>query len=116
MILKGNDKFIGGGVCAAKGFKANGVNCGLNSDKNKNDLALIVSDTLCNTACVYTQNKVKGAPIYVTKMHLEKTGGKSRAVIANSKNANTCNLTERKRQRKCVLLLERLSEYRATRS
>ena len=104
MILKGNDKFIGGGVCAAKGFKANGVNCGLNSDKNKNDLALIVSDTLCNTACVYTQNKVKGAPIYVTKMHLEKTGGKSRAVIANSKNANTCNADgEKKAEKMCSI-------------
>lgn len=104
MILKGNDKFIEGGVCAAKGFKASGVNCGLNSDKNKNDLALIVSDTLCNTACVYTQNKVKGAPIYVTKTHLEKTGGKSRAVITNSKNANTCNADgEEKAERMCSL-------------
>ncbi len=109
MILKGNDKFIGGGVCAAKGFKANGVNCGLNSDKNKNDLALIVSDTLCNTACVYTQNKVKGAPIYVTKTHLEKTGGKSRAVIANSKNANTCNADgEEKAERMCSLASDAL--------
>lgn len=91
MKLKGNDKFTRGGVCAAKGFKANGINCGLNSDKNKNDLALIVSDEICNTACVYTQNKVKGAPILVTKSNLAKSNGKSRAVIANSKNANTCN-------------------------
>ena len=104
MKLKGNDKFIEGGVCAARGFKANGLNCGLNSDKNKNDLALIVSDTLCNTACVYTQNKVKGAPIYVTKAHIEKTGGKSRAVIANSKNANTCNADgEEKAEKMCFL-------------
>lgn len=104
MKLKGNDKFIEGGVCAAKGFKANGINCGLNSDKNKNDLALITSDTLCDTACVYTQNKVKGAPILVTKAHLEVTGGKSRAVIANSKNANTCNADgEQKAERMCKL-------------
>lgn len=104
MKLKGNDKFIKGGVCAAKGFKANGINCGLNSDKNKNDLALILSDTLCNTACVYTQNKVKGAPILITKAHLDVTGGKSRAVIANSKNANTCNADgEQKAERMCEL-------------
>ena len=109
MTLKGNDKFISGGVCAAKGFKANGINCGLVSDKNKNDLALIVSDTLCNTACVYTQNKVKGAPIYVTKAHLEKTNGKSRAVIANSKNANTCNADgEKKAEKMCKLASEAL--------
>ena len=36
-------KQVEGGVCAAAGFSANGLNCGLNPDKNKNDLALIWS-------------------------------------------------------------------------
>lgn len=84
-------EYVEGGVCAAKGFRANGLNCGLNSDKAKNDLALVVSDKMCNAAAVYTTNKVKGAPILVTKKHLEATNGKAKAVIANSKNANTCN-------------------------
>ena len=84
-------EYISGGVCAAAGFHANGINCGLNRDKNKNDIALLVSDVICNTAAVYTKNKVKGAPILVTRKHLETTGGKAKAVIANSKNANTCN-------------------------
>ena len=84
-------KKIDGGVCAAKGFLANGLNCGLNSNKDKNDLCLVFSEALCNAAAVYTQNKVKGAPITVTKKHLEKSGGRAQAVIANSKNANTCN-------------------------
>lgn len=84
-------KKIDGGVCAAKGFLANGLNCGLNSNKDKNDLCLVFSEALCNAAAVYTQNKVKGAPITVTKKHLEKSGSKAQAVIANSKNANTCN-------------------------
>lgn len=83
--------YVEGGVCAAKGFQANGLNCGLYSDKNKNDLALVVSDQICNAAAVYTTNKVKGAPILITKKHLQAAGGKVRAVIANSKNANTCN-------------------------
>lgn len=83
--------YIEGGVCAAEGFVANGLNCGINPDKAKNDLAVIYSESLCNTAAVYTKNKVKGAPILVTKEHLEKTGGTAKAVIANSKNANTCN-------------------------
>ena len=82
---------VDGGVCAAQGFRANGLNCGLNRDKNKNDLALVVSDVECNAAAVYTTNKVKGAPILVTKKHLASTNGKAQAVIANSKNANTCN-------------------------
>lgn len=82
---------VDGGVCAAKGFKANGLNCGLNPNKEKNDLGLVVSDAVCDTAAVYTTNKVKGAPILVTKANLEKSGQKSKAIIVNSKNANTCN-------------------------
>ena len=84
-------KVIDGGVCAAKGYKANGLNCGLNKNPDKNDLGLYVSDVPAKTAGVYTTNKVKGAPILVTKAHLEATGGVARAVIMNSKNANTCN-------------------------
>lgn len=84
-------KVIDGGVCAAKGYKANGLNCGLNKNRDKNDLGLYVSDVPAKTAGVYTTNKVKGAPILVTKAHLEKMGGMSRGVIMNSKNANTCN-------------------------
>ena len=38
--------YVNGGVCASKGFKANGLNCGLNPDKNKNDLCIIVSLSL----------------------------------------------------------------------
>ena len=90
----GNIEFTEGGVCAAKGFRANGIQCGLahagaSVTKKKNDLALIVSDTECTAAAVYTTNKVKGAPILVTKEHIKD--GKARAVIVNSVNANTCN-------------------------
>lgn len=84
-------EYVDGGVCAATGFRANGLNCGLNANANKNDLALLVSDVACHAAAVYTTNKVKGAPIIVTQKHLEKTKGMAKAVIANSKNANTCN-------------------------
>ncbi len=97
-------EYINGGVCAAQGFKANGLNCGLNPDKNKNDLCVVVSDRECSAAAVYTQNKVKGAPIIVTKKHLENNKGKARAVIANSKNANTCNADgEEKAEMMCEL-------------
>lgn len=99
-----NFTHIDGGVCAAKGFLANGLNCGLNHNKNKNDLGLIYSETICNAAAVYTLNKVKGAPILVTKQNLEKTGNKARAVIVNSKNANTCNADgEEKAWKMCQL-------------
>lgn len=84
-------KYIEGGVCAAKGFVANGLNCGINPVKEKFDLGVVYSEKECNAAGVYTQNKVKGAPIIVTKKHLEKSGSRAKAVIVNSKNANTCN-------------------------
>ena len=82
-------KFVEGGVCAAQGFKANGIHCGVRKNKDKLDLALIVSDVICNAAGVYTTNLVKGAPLIVTKNHLEN--GKAQAIICNSGNANTCN-------------------------
>ncbi len=101
---------IEGGVCAARGFQANGLNCGLNSNKNKNDLGLVFSDVVCDTAAVYTSNKVKGAPITVTKANLDASGMKSKAVIVNSKNANTCNADGiEKAQKMCQLTAEELT-------
>lgn len=84
-------EYVENGVCAAQGFTANGLNCGINPVKTKNDLGMIFSEKECTAAAVYTQNKVKGAPILVTKANLAQSGGKAQAVIVNSKNANTCN-------------------------
>lgn len=80
---------ISGGVCAAKGFKASGVHCGIRKNRTKKDLALIFSEKKANAAAVYTTNLVKGAPLLVTKAHI--ADGKAQAVICNSGNANTCN-------------------------
>ncbi len=77
------------GVCAAKGFRAGGIHCGIRKNKSKRDLALILSEKEASAAAVYTSNIVKGAPIYVTKANI--ADGKARAVICNSGNANTCN-------------------------
>ena len=82
-------KQVQGGVCAAKGFTANGVHCGIRKNKTKRDLALIVSETTASAAAVYTLNLVKGAPLTVTKNNI--ADGYARAVICNSGNANTCN-------------------------
>ena len=82
-------KITEGGVTAAKGFTANGIHCGIRKNKTKRDLSLIFSSVPANAAAVYTTNLVKGAPLTVTKKHLED--GKAQAVICNSGNANTCN-------------------------
>ena len=82
-------KQIDGGVCAAKGYQAAGVYCGIRKNKSKKDLALIYSETKAACACVYTQNLVQGAPIAVTKANV--MDGYAQAIICNSGNANTCN-------------------------
>ncbi|MFL2076574.1 bifunctional glutamate N-acetyltransferase/amino-acid acetyltransferase ArgJ [Marinilactibacillus psychrotolerans] len=80
-------KEIQGNVCAPVGFMASGMHAGFK--KKRKDLALIYSKTLSSTASVYTKNKVKGAPILVTKAH--SINGRAQAIICNSGNANTCN-------------------------
>ena len=80
---------VSGGVCAAKGFKANGIHAGIRKNRTKRDLALIVSEKRASCAAVYTKNLVKGAPLTVTKTHI--ADGYAQAVICNSGNANTCN-------------------------
>ena len=81
-------EFVKGGVCAAKGFKAAGIHCGIRKNKTKKDLALIVSEKRAAAACVYTRNLVKGAPIGVTRAHV--ADGYAQAIVCNSGIANTC--------------------------
>ncbi|MBQ4110669.1 MAG: bifunctional ornithine acetyltransferase/N-acetylglutamate synthase, partial [Clostridia bacterium] len=82
-------KIINGGVCAAQGFVAGGMHCGIRKNHKKKDLAMIFSEVKANAAAVYTTNLVKGAPLTVTKNHI--ADGRAQAVICNSGNANTCN-------------------------
>ena len=100
-------KYIDGGVCAAKGFKANGVYSGIKRamdaamkpdgnesprGEEKFDLCLVAADVMCNAAAVFTSNKVAAAPVKLSKQHLKATGGKAQGFILNSKNANCCTI------------------------
>ena len=100
-------KLVSGGVCAAKGFVANGVYCGIRKNKSKKDLAMVYTATPATAAAVYTRNLVKGAPIAVTKRHI--AAGKINAIICNSGNANTCNAGgEQVAERTCELVADAL--------
>ena len=79
-------KQIQGGVCAAKGFTASGIHCGIRKNKTKKDLALIYTPQRAAAAAVYTTNLVKGAPITVTKANI--ADGYAQAMLCNSGNAN----------------------------
>lgn len=82
-------KEITGGVCAAAGFKANAAYCGVKGKgPEKPDVALILSEQECAAAAVYTLNRVKAAPLYVTMEHLEN--GSAWGIVVNSGCANAC--------------------------
>ncbi len=71
-----------------KGFKEAAVRCGIKKDGL--DLGLIYSEKEATVAALFTKNRVKAAPVIVSKIHLEKTKGRARAIIVNSGNANAC--------------------------
>lgn len=102
---------ISGGVTAPQGFKASGVHCGIRKNRDKLDLALVISDIPAATAAVYTQNKVKGAPILVTQNHL--ANGYAQAMICNSGNANTCNPNGVELAEQCCQLLAQAAGVKA---
>lgn len=104
---------VNGGVCAPRGFKASGIQVGIGLKPGetpkavKNDVGVIYSSNMCTAAAVYTRNKVKGAPILVTKDNI--MNGNAQAVIVNSKNANTCNADGVEKARAmCEMLAEKL--------
>lgn len=100
-------KIIEGGICAAKGFTANGIHCGIRKNKSKRDLALIYSQSPAVAAAVYTTNLVKGAPLLITKKNI--ANGYAQAIICNSGNANTCNADgEQIAQKTCEILAKEL--------
>ncbi|PIQ08039.1 MAG: bifunctional ornithine acetyltransferase/N-acetylglutamate synthase [Ignavibacteriales bacterium CG18_big_fil_WC_8_21_14_2_50_31_20] len=81
-------KFIeNGSVTSVAGIKASGIHAGIK--RKRKDLALIVSDEPCNVAGTFTLNKVKAAPLLVSQELISK-GGKVRAILVNSGNANAC--------------------------
>ena len=99
-------KKITGGVTAPNGFTAGGLHCGVkNSNPDKKDLAMIYSEIPCTAAAVYTQNKVYGAPITVTRKNL--ANGMAQAMVCNSGNANTCNADGVEKAEKMCLLAAR---------
>ncbi len=71
-----------------QGFRTAGTACGIKSDRSKRDLALFVSDQPCTSAGVFTQNKVCGAPVKISRQRVPRST--TRAVVINSGNANAC--------------------------
>ena len=80
-------EFLNNNVCSPKGFKALGKAIGIKKS-GKADFAVIFSEVLADAAAVYTSNKVKGAPLIVTKKHLKD--GKAQAIVINSGISNVC--------------------------
>ncbi|MDO4331568.1 MAG: bifunctional glutamate N-acetyltransferase/amino-acid acetyltransferase ArgJ [Eubacteriales bacterium] len=81
-------EFITGGVTAAKGFLAAGVEAGVKY-QNRKDMAMVYSETPCRAAGVFTSNVVKAAPVLWDKNVVTKSGA-AQAVVVNSGIANAC--------------------------
>ena len=80
-------KFVAGGVCAPKGFRAAGVAAAIKYS-GRNDVALVVADEPCTAAAVFTTNQVAAAPVVYDRKII--AGGKAQAILANSGCANAC--------------------------
>ncbi len=80
---------IKGGVCAAKGFLAGAVTCGIKTGKLlRDDLAIVAAESAVPAAATFTTNRVKAAPVRLSQENLRR--GRVRAVVLNSGNANAC--------------------------
>ncbi|MCB9950674.1 MAG: bifunctional glutamate N-acetyltransferase/amino-acid acetyltransferase ArgJ [Planctomycetaceae bacterium] len=75
-------------IVLPQGFLASGLHCGVKSNKSANDLVLLVSESPCAAAGVFTQNRVVGAPVTVSRSRLPSTT--VRGVVINSGNSNAC--------------------------
>lgn len=82
-------KKISGGVTAAKGFVAGSIFCGIKAgNKDRPDLALILSKSRAVAAGTFTTNKIKAAPVKLSMLNVRTAD--VRAIVANSGNANAC--------------------------
>ena len=97
-------KYIEGGVTAPVGFTANGVLSGIKSGRTKPDTALILSDTLCTAAGVFTQNRVQAEPVKLTRSHI--ADGTARPHCGN-RGSRSPSKRPRRRKRRCVCSLLR---------
>lgn len=72
----------------ARGYRFAGLHCGIRPDPGRRDLALVVSETSAAAAGVFTQNRVRAAPVRVSRERLP--AGDARGVVVCSGNANAC--------------------------
>lgn len=83
-------KQIDGGVCAAKGFKATGIEVGIKANHaGKKDMAMIYAEVPCRAAGTFTTNLVKAAPVIWDKKIVSESEY-AQAVVINSGIANAC--------------------------
>jgi glutamate N-acetyltransferase/amino-acid N-acetyltransferase len=88
-MSKNKLKPVRGGVTAAKGFRAAALFAGIKpANKGRDDMALVASETPAVAAGVFTTNRVKAAPVRVSRAHLRAPH--ACAVLLNSGNANAC--------------------------
>ena len=71
-----------------EGFRFAGVSAGIKSKVGAKDVALIVADTPCTAAGVYTTNQIVAAPVVLSRLRTPTS--QLRGIVINSGNANAC--------------------------
>ena len=96
-------KYVDGGVCAAKGFKANGLYCGIKENPTKKpDLCLVESDVMCSAAGVLLRIRSRVLLLLFLRKILLKQAARLRALSSTPKTLTPATLTVRKRLTKCA--------------
>lgn len=85
---------VAGGITAPAGFVSAAVHCGIKAAPSALDLAVLAADAPVSAAALFTTNLAQAAPVTVSRQHLERTGGRARAVVVNSGCANACTGAE----------------------
>jgi glutamate N-acetyltransferase/amino-acid N-acetyltransferase len=81
---------VTGGVTAPAGFTSAALHCGIKAKASALDLTVLAADSAVPAAGLFTTNLAQAAPVTLSKQHLEKTGGRARALVVNSGCANAC--------------------------
>jgi glutamate N-acetyltransferase/amino-acid N-acetyltransferase len=79
-----------GGVTAPLGFRSAALHSGVKQNPDALDLAVLAADAAVPAAGLFTTNLATAAPVLVSRRHLERTAGKTRAIVVNSGCANAC--------------------------
>ena len=87
-------KLENGSVTSPQGFQGGADHCGVKKDDGKLDVSVVLSDSDCTAAGVFTTSQFVAPPVTIDQETLARNNSSIRGVITNSGNANACTHLE----------------------